>query len=387
MTIAIFIYSMSGGGAERVVSYLLPYLKNHGHIVHLVLMNSMIAYDIPENIPVHYLEKSRPFESGIFKLLKLPFLAYKYARLSKKLGLTHSFSLLSRPNYVNVLMRFFSIDPPKVIISERNYASMQYGYKDSQSKINNFLVRRLYPKADLVIGNSQANVEDLVHNYGIDRKASAVIQNPIDLETIDKIGPIQGFFTDDYFNVITVGRFAAAKNHELLINAVSDVPQARLYILGAGPLEQKLKQMVVDKKLGERIIFLGFDNNPYKYLKSTDLFIFGSNHEGFPNVILEAMSCGLPILTTDCKSGPNEILQLKKSVDDNIMKTPYGILSPVGSVELMTKGLKHFLQNPDYLESCRENVLVRIRDFRKDEILRAYESTLVKAQYKNSTGI
>ena len=376
MIIGIFIYSMAGGGAERVVSYLLPYLKEKGYNVHLILMNSTISYEIPNNIPVHYLEKSRGNENGIFKFLKLPFLAYKYAKLSKQIGLTHSFSLLSRPNYVNVLMTYFNRKPPKIIVSERNYASMIYGYGDIQSKINNFLIKRLYPKADLVIGNSKANVKDLIENYGIIGALTEVIENPIDLEKIRAVSPLPNFFDDTRFNMISVGRFEPVKNQELLIKALAAVPNAQLYLLGKGMLGEKLKKLVEVENLSDRVHFLGFDPNPYKYLKSADLFVFGSNHEGFPNVLLEAMCCGLPILTTNCKSGPDEIMELQVPSTDKIMKTPYGILTPVGDVGLMKEAMEYFIKNPEYLQACKPNVLQRIKAFEKEGILKAYEMAL-----------
>lgn len=378
MTLSIFIYSLSGGGAERVVSYLLPYLQKRGHSVHLVLMNSTISYTLPKDISIHYLENSKPNEHGVFKLLKLPYLAYKYAKLTKKLKLTHSFSLLSRPNYVNIMMRFFNKNPPKVIISERNYPSMQYGYGDLQSKINKYLIKKLYYKADLTIGNSKANVEDLINNYNVCKKLTKVIQNPIDIDVIDKIPPVSDFFDADYFNIITVGRLEAVKNHELLIKAMPLKGLSRLYILGKGHLLAPLKKLVADRNFTDRVFFLGFDNNPYKYMKEADLFIFGSNHEGFPNVILEAMCCGLPILTTNCKSGPDEILQLKSPMNDDIMITPYGVLSPVTNTKLMRKGLDYFLNNPAYLRSCSKNALTRVRDFEKEKVLENYEMALTK---------
>ncbi|MBC6997979.1 glycosyltransferase [Cytophaga sp. FL35] len=379
MTISLFIYSLAGGGAERVVSYLLPYLKSKGHVVHLVLMNKTISYPLPNDVSVHYIEQSKSDESGILKLLKLPFLAYKYARLVKKLQLTHSFSLLSRPNYVNVLMKYFVKQPPRIIVSERNYASMQYGYGDMQSKANNLLVSWLYPKADFAIGNSEANVADLIDNYGVKKIRSHVIQNPIDIEKIEKLVTKENFFDSSFVNMITVGRLQAAKNQELLLKAFASTPEnVRLYILGKGHLENHLKELTAHLKLEERVFFLGFDNNPYQYLKGADLFVFGSNHEGFPNVLLEAMCCGLPILTTNCKSGPSEIMQLQEPSETDLMKTPYGLLTPVGNVDVMAKGMAYFLNHPAYLQSCRQAVLERIKDFEKEGILKAYEEALLK---------
>src|SRR6056297_1391833 len=160
--ISIFLFSMDGGGAERVMSYLLPYLQKKGHSVILVLMTDEVAYPIPENIPIHYLEISDGNEHGLYKILKLPWLAWKYARLLKQQQITHSFSLLTRPCYINIMARRFTSEPYKIMVSERNYPSLQYGYGDAQSKINSYLVKKLYPKADLVISNAQASATDLV---------------------------------------------------------------------------------------------------------------------------------------------------------------------------------------------------------------------------------
>ncbi len=378
MSIAILIYSISGGGAERVVSYLLPYLEEKGFTVHLVLMNARVGYDIPKSISVHYIEKSSASENGMLKLLKLPLLAFKYARLLKKLKITHSFSLLTRPNYINVLAQNFATTSIKTIISERAHPSLQYGYGDAQSKINNWLIKKLYPKADFIIGNSKGNVEDLIDNYDIHPDKIKVIHNPIDLQVIEEIPAIADFFDSAYFNMVTVGRMDSGKNHQLLIKAINNVQSTRLYILGTGVLKDNLLELTKELQLEDRVHFLGFDPNPYKYLKSADLFVFGSNHEGFPNVLLEAMACRLPILTTNCKSGPDEIMELDKPAVDALMKTPYGILTPVDDVDLMAKGMAYFIQNPDYLQSCRINVRQRIKAFEKEGILKAYEMALSK---------
>ena len=378
MIIAILIYSMSGGGAERVVSYLLPYLEKKGFTVHLVLMNATVVYDIPKNTSVHYLEKSKSHENGILKLLKLPLLAFRYARLLKRLKITHSLSLLTRPNYINVLAQNFATASTKTIISERAYPSLHYGYGDSQSKINNRLIKKLYPKADFIICNSKGNAGDLIDNYDIHPDKIEVIHNPIDLQVIEQKPAIADFFDSAYCNMVTVGRLDSGKNHELLIKAIKKIQNTRLYILGAGVLKDDLLQLIKELQLEDRVHFLGFDPNPYKYLKSADLFVFGSNHEGFPNVLLEAMACGLPILTTNCKSGPDEIMELDEPADDEIMKTPFGILTPVGDVDLMAKGMAYFIQNPQYLQSCKTNVRQRIKAFEKDGILKAYESALSK---------
>lgn len=377
MTIALFIYSMAGGGAERVVSYLLPYLNKQGIEVHLVLMNTTISYEIPKEINVHFLEKSQGDENGFLKLLKLPYLAYRYAQLLKKLKITHSFAFLTRPSYINILSRYFTNHRYKIIISERSHPSLQYSYKSLQSSVNNFLIRFLYSRSDSIICNSKGNANDLISNYSINKEITKVVYNPIDIDIINQVQPISNFYDKSYFNIITVGRLDTGKNHELLISSIEQVTNTRLYILGEGPLNSYLKHLVKEKKIMDRVFFLGFDNNPFKYLKTADLFVFGSNHEGFPNVLLEAMCCGLPILTTNCKSGPAEIMELKKAVDNDVMITPYGILTPIKNLKVMKKGLSYMLLKPEFRASCRINVLNRAKDFEKNHILEKYMNVIL----------
>lgn len=375
--IAILIFSLAGGGAERVVSYLLTFLKEKGIEVHLVLMNNTISYEIPKDLPIHYIENSWGNERGFLKFLKLPILAYKYAKLLKSLDITHSFALLTRASYINILSRYFTSREFKLIISERSHPSMQYGYGNLQSKINNWLIKFLYPKADKIVCNSVGNGEDLINNYNIPRHIITVINNPINIDKIENIEMDKTIFKSDVFNLITIGRMDKGKNHELLIRAIEDFSNVHLYILGDGSLRNHLENLVTEKKLKNRVTFLGFDSNPFKYLKAADLFVFGSNHEGFPNVLLEAMCCGLPILSTNCKSGPDEIMELTTPLIDDIMLTKYGILSPVGNLEIYKKGIAYCLENPEYLVDCRNNVKKRIKDFEREPILELYTNQIL----------
>ncbi|MEP2279094.1 glycosyltransferase [Maribacter sp.] len=375
--ISIFIYSMSGGGAERVMSYLLPYLQAKNYDVILVLMNTKIVYPSIENIPIHYLEKSEANESGIFKLLKIPYLAWKYARFLKKENITHSFSLLTRPCYINIMARWFTNHPYKLMISERNYPSLQYGYDDSQSKINSYLVKKLYPKADLIISNAKASTQDLIDNFNVSPEKTGVIYNPIDLNKINAIAPKETFFDDKYINLVSVGRLQTVKNHQLMIEAIAPFDNTRLYIFGEGELREDLQAQIDNLGITDRVFLMGFESNPFQYLKTADIFLFSSNHEGFPNVVMEAMACGLPIITTNCKSGPDEIMKLKETKLDDIMITDYGVLSPVSNATLLQKGIAYCLENQEYLDNCRINVKQRIKDFEREPILELYTNHIL----------
>ncbi|WP_299362308.1 glycosyltransferase [Winogradskyella sp.] len=374
MRLGILIYSLNGGGAERVVSYLVSYCIKNNIDVHLILMNTGIKYDIPDNTKIHYIEKSNASESGIIKALKIPFLAYKYAKLVKKLQLSHSLSFLTRPSFINVLSRKFTNYDFKIITNERAFPSLQYSYKGFQSTFNKKMIKTLYKKSDMVISNSYGNAEDLVSNFEVPSKKMHVIHNPINLEKISKIDPIEGFFDTSKFNMVTLGRLDIGKNHIMLIKALHKLqnPQLKLYILGSGDMQQELEDLINKLDVNAQVILLGFDPNPYKYLKSADLFVFGSNHEGFPNVLLEAMACGLPILSTNCQSGPSEIMELKQPRDNDIMLTDYGILTPIKNVDAMAKGMDYFIKHQGFIEKCISNSNKRIKDFEKNSILKEY---------------
>jgi N-acetylgalactosamine-N,N'-diacetylbacillosaminyl-diphospho-undecaprenol 4-alpha-N-acetylgalactosaminyltransferase len=305
--VSILLYSLCGGGAERVAALLCRALADRFDIT-LVLMNDHIDYDLPAGQKILYLERSQPDEAGLLKLLKIPLLAWRYARLCRQYGFTASLSLMSRPNLINALSKRLG-NPARTLLSERAMPSLQYGYGDLQSVIMRALIRRLYPLADRISANSHGNALDLTRNFGI-TKPITVIHNPIDLKAIDalKDDPIELPPHRPLF--VSVGRLDAGKNHALMIRVFkAAAPEsAALLILGTGPLQNDLQKLIDQLDLADRVHLKGFDPNPYRTLARADAFLFTSRHEGFPNVLLEALACGLPVISTDCPSGPREIL-------------------------------------------------------------------------------
>ena len=241
MKIAVFIYSLGGGGAERVVSQLIPYLENNGFDVYLVLMNNTCVYPFETKNKPFFLENSKTTESNVLKFLKIPFLAYKYHIFLKKNKINKSFSFLTRPGFISVLTKWFN-KKRTIIISERSYSSFQYGSNNLRSWINNFLIQKLYPKADLIIANSNGNAQGLITNYNVPRYKITTIYNPISIEAIFAIEPIKDFFDTNYFNLVSVGRLNSGKNHHLLIKSLEffKLQKVRLYIFGDGILKDEL---------------------------------------------------------------------------------------------------------------------------------------------------
>ncbi len=372
--ISLLLYSLAPGGAERQVSILLHHLKDRFDIT-LVLMNDTVFYQIPKDIDIVYLDCSSPDESGLVKLLKLPILGWRYKRFLKKNRFDVSLSFLTRPNYINIFAKLFG-SKTKTIISERSMFSHQYGYKNLQSFINNYLVY-LYSFADLIVTNSKGNAEDLRKTYGIHKKIET-IYNTIDLRKVQKTANERDIPKKHRFTFVTVGRLDEGKNHLLLIEAIQSL-DTDLWIVGDGPLKNVLRQRIEELGLSKRVLLLGKQKNPYKYLLRGDCFAFASNHEGFPNVLLEAMACGLPVISTDCPSGPREILAPNsdfRQKAEEIELCEYGILVPVNDANTMKKAMQIMMEDTSLREKYRKKSIARVRDFDIHKIIKQWEDVL-----------
>jgi len=374
--ISILIYSLSSGGAERVVSILLDKLKEKYNIT-LVLMNNTIFYDIPKDVEVVYIEKSNPNESGIKKFLKLPILGLKYKKLLEDKKIDVSLSFMVRPNYINAFAKFFG-SRAKTIICERSMFSFQFGYKNIQSFLNRLLVK-LYNFSDLIIANSKGNKEDLKKNFNIKTEIKT-IYNVLDIEQIRRKKEDNVDIEKKDFTFITIGRIDEGKNHKLLINAIKNI-DAKLWIIGDGHLKKELEGMIKNLKLQNKVKLLGKQSNPYKFLSKADAFVFSSNHEGFPNVLLEALACELPIISTDCRSGPREILApnsdfTKQATDIEIAE--FGVLVPVGDVKKMADAMKMIIEDENLRNRLRKKALNRAKDFEVDKIIKEWEEIIEK---------
>ena len=132
--------------------------------------------------------------------------------------------------------------------------------------------------------------------------------------------------------------------------------------------------------LEKRVIFLGFDNNPYKYLSKCSIFVLTSNSEGFPNVLVEAMICGCSVISTDCLSGPREILAPTSNISfqlkDNIELAEYGILTPIKSIEKLKEAINLMINDENLRKNYQEKAEIRVNDFKIEKIIKQYERIL-----------
>ncbi|MBZ8179103.1 glycosyltransferase [Oscillatoria salina] len=358
--VAIFLSSLEGGGAERVMLNLAEGFCKNGLGVDLILVKREGSYltQIPANVKVINLEKKRLLQS-------LPALV-NYLKKERPLAVL---SALEDTNLVALGAKFFSGVSTQVVVTVHNTLSQESRNATSlKRKIIPYVVSWFYPWADAVIAVSQGVAKDLT-KLGLRSRNLKVIYNPIvtpQMKAKIQQPPEHSWLAPGEPPVILgVGRLTKQKDFSTLIEAFAKVRQqqpARLIILGEGaerlPLETLAQKLGVAKDLD----FPGFVDNPYAYMAGAAVLVLSSAWEGFGNVLVESMLAGTPVVSTNCESGPAEILANGK----------YGKLVPVGDSEAMAKAIAQTLaESPD-----SKLLQKRALDFSLEKALSQYQQLL-----------
>lgn len=380
LKVAFLINSLAGGGAERILSTIIDQLCDRFDIT-LVLMEDIIEFNIPNNVEIVYLVNKPHSQNSLSKFLNIGFFSYKFAQVCKEREVDISFSLTTRPNLINSLSKLFYKKTKKVLY-EVATPSVQYHDNSISSRIVKFLIKRFYSKADILLANSKGVTNDLKFNF-VSNKEVITVYSPIDVTNVINSPEIEEFqFSGEIINFITVGRLDSGKNHEMMIRAFSKIKNTKtaLYILGMGELQENLVHLVKESKLEERVFLLGFDSNPFKYLKQSDIFLFTSRYEGLPTVLIEALACRLPVISTDCLNGPREILSKKNDrLTNTIEYGEYGILTPVDNELLFTQAIDELLENKELYDRYKESSIERAKYFSMENSIKKLIDILEKA--------
>jgi glycosyltransferase involved in cell wall biosynthesis len=325
--IAIFAPSMAGGGAERGALKLAEGLVRRGFDVDLVLATAEGPRlgEIPAAVRVVDLGARRVVGS-------LPALV-RYLRREKPEGLA---SVLDHANVVALWARKLGRYSGRVVVIEQNTLSeAARNGKSRRDRMMPRLVRRFYHWADYVVGVSEGVTEDLAQFVSLPAGKLRVISNPIVAPEIGELAraPVDHAWFDGGGPVfVAAGRLRPQKDFPTLLRAFSHVRAkrpARLLILGEGPERERLEALARELELSGDVSLPGATSNPYAYMARSTAFILSSRWEGLPTVLIEAMSCGAPVVATDCPSGPREILAGGR----------YGALVPVGDVQALAAAM------------------------------------------------
>jgi len=304
---ALFIInSLAGGGAERVFTTLVDQFSRRPEefaiTVALLDNEAEEAYHLPAGVRVERLNT----RGGLLRSIT------QTRKLVRRLRPDVTLSFLSRANVAAIVaMRRTG---KGAVISERvnTTAHLRTGRLGFLSRL---LIRGTYPSARHIIAVSEGVARTLESDFDIAPDRISVIYNPVDMDRIHVLAQQQPAIPVTTADFVTMGRLVDNKNTAMAIRALARLGSktgtgGNLLVLGEGPMREDLTALAASLGLAERVHFAGFIANPYAVLARAGCYLLTSHAEGFPNAMMEAMAVGLPVVATDCPSGPAEILEV-----------------------------------------------------------------------------
>lgn len=353
--VTFFVPSMNCGGVEKVFINLMNEFASLNYNVTLLL-----CYN--EGVLLSLLDKRIKLISFNKQLRKSLFPLILYFRKANPKV------VISGPHYANVvavLACILSFRKTKVIVTHHNFHDEETKLLGLHGRLAPYILKFFYSRAFKVVAVSKSLKNHLLKDLKINSFKVEMIYNPVSTNTIYEFSrlPISHkFFPEkrDFKIVIAIGRLSPVKNYLLLIESFSEVrkyEKVRLVIIGDGPEENNLKTFIIDNKLEDQVAFIKSTSNPYNYLLQSDLLVLPSNSESFSLVIVEALSLGINVLSTNT-DGPMEILENGK----------YGYIVEKHNISEMNKGIIYALNHP----FPKEHLVTRANDFRTENIAKKY---------------
>jgi glycosyltransferase involved in cell wall biosynthesis len=324
------INSLAGGGAERVFTSLLTRSgdrQSNYEMAVALLDEDAPRYDLPDWVRIFRLDCGGRFLRSVVRMNRLV--------SSYRPDLVLSF--LTRANVAAGLAMAWRRKP--FIVSERTNTNAQLD-RSASPVATKALVRLVYPRAERVIAVSDGVAATLANDFGVAAERIEVINNPVDSCAIQDLAAEPPECAVTPADIVAMGRLTPEKNFELAIRgfARSGWP-GRLILLGEGPLAADLQRLGNELGLADRLILAGFLRNPYAVIGRAGLFMLTSNHEGFSNSLLEAMSLGVPVVATDCPFSPAEILEAQSPAVGRVARGRGGVLVHRGDLAGLAEAL------------------------------------------------
>lgn len=363
----IFLHPyFQGGGVEKSILRLSPALFESGIAQEIITINSTNAYKAKIN------ELGIEF-SDLGKMRLLSAIPLIIKKIKNDCNNYEKVILVGFQSYVNVvsvaiklLVRKRNL---KVILLERLYRDIVGG------RLKNFiqpaLMRMTYRFSDKVIANSTALAVATIKVSGVE---CAVMFNPTLDDSIisqSKENIDNEWLSGDYKVIIAVGRLEKVKDYPTLIKAfklsASKESNLRLIIIGDGAERENLEQLCSQLQISNKVQFLGFQSNPYKYISRADIFVLSSLYEGLPNTLIEAVICGVPAISTDCKTGPDDIL----------LNGEGGVLVPVGGIDKLSMAIDNYLEDPEYALTLHKKAYAALGRFEQKKVGKEFLNTVL----------
>jgi glycosyltransferase involved in cell wall biosynthesis len=360
-------YGLGIGGAERVVATLIEHLDKSQFVVCLVLIRDICEFQIPGDIQVFRLHE----KTGILNFVRL---ALELARLIKVWKPNVVLSSWIYANIVSVVARAISRVGYKLILIEHDvHSAFVPNHKETGARLfYKWLPRWMYGLADKIVCVSNGAAMDTQAYYRLKKDKIQVIYDPVDIEKVTELSRCElehPWFIDKKLPVIAyVGRLAPEKRVDFLLRAFAELIQripCRLVIIGQSKAEFSLRALAHSLQLDDCVDFAGKQSNPFKFMARSDLLVVSSLYESFGIVILEAMSCGIPVVSTDC-TGPHEIIKSGEN----------GILVPCNDISALAMALETVLTDKKLSAKIALNGRNSLEEFDVKRIIKQYERLL-----------
>ena len=308
MKYALIIQNLSGGGAQKAMIRLAIALQGRGHEVHFIVISSGGSYEVESDIQVHRLFRpdGREFGGSLGKFLAVRRLRKLHGRLTETTPFDAIISTLPYTDHVVYLARL-----PHVWYRIANTLSQEVAELSRVSRMKGkkrlARIRKIYSGKNLIV-NSEGSGKDLVENIGVRNAHIEVVFNYIDVENIRELSQQQNSHVPTEPFAIYVGRRSSAKRLDVLLRAwkIAGLPYRLVLLTRPSPALEKL----IDKEgVADSVTVVGFQKNPYTWIRAAEMLVLSSDREGLPNVLLEALWLNTKVVSTDCPSGPREILE------------------------------------------------------------------------------
>ncbi len=361
--VLFFRPTLGQGGADRVTATLLRHFDRSRFELSIALLRVEGEFldDIGDDVAVHRLDAPR-----------LARAALPLWRLLRQERPDVLFSTSTAANIPAVVAHTLYGRSCRLVLSERA-ALLRSGRPTLKGYVEVALKRPLYRLADSVTVVSQGVGNELVKSLGIPGHKIDVVYNPVVHESLERQAkePLEhGWFSDSTPVILAAGRLVAVKDYPTLLKAFAALRQrasARLVVLGDGPERNALIELAAELGVSADVQFAGFDKNPFRYMSRCAAFVLSSRAEGLPGVLIQAMACGAPAIATDCRHGPNEIIQAPGTD---------GLLVPVGDVVALADAMERVLSDPSLRAGLAERGKAAAQRFSLGPAIARYESAV-----------